>query len=315
MQAKPLSTGKGRREHYVPRFYLDFFGESLFGFDKLTGNVFPTVSKNIALERGFYDLDPKIDLEAVIAENESRMRFGISELIDKRNPIAISEEARIVTSLFIALQFVRTKEYRAMVQESGGKLMTEIVKSNPEFKDDDFNIVMKDELAKVLQAQTIAGSYAVPEVGWTLGHSLWTLLVNRTSVPFWTSDNPVALFNPSDRGVGFAVTGNQTHFPLNEKLLLLILDPVSYNSPPVKIVKQREAVLYENTLQLYSATRFVISSHDDFLLAKRIRQEDATLRKPQERVILRRISYSGKAIPSNKGQIGDRSHERLVQLV
>lgn len=280
----------------MPRFYLDFFGESLFGFDKLNGSTFSTTSKNIALERGFYDLDPKIDLESVIAENESRMRFGISELIDKMNPVAISKEARITTSLFIALQFVRTKEYRAMIQESGGKLMTELMRNDPDFKDEDFKIVMNDSLAQALQAQAIASSYAVPQVAWTIGHSIWTLLVNRTSVPFWASDNPVALFNPSDSGVGFAVRGNQTHFPLNSKLLLLILDPTSYNLPPVKIVKQSEAILHENTLQLYNATRFVISSRDDFSMAKKIREQDAALRKPQERVILRKITYAGKPI-------------------
>jgi hypothetical protein len=275
---------------------LDFFGESLFGFDKLSGSAFRASSKNIALERGFYDLDPMIDLESVIAENESRMRAGMSELIDKMNPVAISEDARITTSLFVALQFVRTKEYRAMIQESGSKLMTEIMKKDPQFKDEDFQIIMKDELAQALQAQTIAGNYAVPQVGWTLGHSLWTLLVNRTSVPFWTSDNPVALFNPIHSGVGFAVRGNQTHFPLNGKLLLLILDPFSYNSLPVKIIKQQEAVSFENSLQLYAATRFVMSPDDHFTMAKKIWDEDETLRKPQERVILRKVTSAGKPV-------------------
>ena len=55
-----MSMRKTRREHYVPKFYLDLFAESLFAFDKLTGKVFATTSKNVALEPGFYDLAPSI---------------------------------------------------------------------------------------------------------------------------------------------------------------------------------------------------------------------------------------------------------------
>jgi hypothetical protein len=184
-----------RREHYVPRFYLDLFGEPLFVFDKETGSVFSTTSKNIAFEEGFYDLDPLIDLEGQITENENLMRDGLNELLDKMNPATISLTSRIRVSLFIALQFVRTKEFRASIKETGGKMMTELVKSNPEFKNLDFRVVMKDQLAQALQAKVIV-SDAVPQFGYILGNSLWTLLVNRTKVPFWTSDNPVSLFNP-----------------------------------------------------------------------------------------------------------------------
>jgi len=288
-------SARKRREHYVPKFYLDLFAESLFAFDKLTGRVFATRSKNIALEPGFYDLAPWIDLEGLIAENENRMKSGMDELINKMNPTAISEEARIKVSLFIALQTVRTREFRSMIQEMGGKLMTDLAKSDPRFKGLKFKVVMKDELAQALHAKTIV-SDSVPQIGWILGNSRWTLLVNRTRVPFWTSDNPVALFNPLDCGVGFAVRGNQTHLPLGSGLLLLVLDPRTYDLPPVKIVKRQETILYENELQLYNATRFVFSSTDDFAVAKKIRERDETLRKPREQLSLREIESLGRSI-------------------
>jgi len=288
-----------RREHYVPRFYLNLFGEPLFVFDKQTGNVFSTTSKNIALEEGFYDLDPLIDLEGQITENENLMRDGLNELVDKMNPIAISPTARIRVSLFIALQFVRTKEFRAAIKEMGGKMMTELVKDNPEFKKLDFKVVMKDKLAQVLQAQHIV-SDTVPQFAYILGTSVWTLLVNRTNVPFWTSDNPVSLYNPIDyggmSGLGFAVRGIQTHFPLSSKLLLVILDPRSYPDTPVKIVKDPRKISYENEYQLYNATRFVISSMNDFSAAKLLRDRDETLRKPPELVSVRTIEHHGRSI-------------------
>ena len=70
-------------------------------------------------------------------------------------------------------------------------MMTELVKSSPEFQNLKFRVVMKDELAQALQAQTIV-SDTVPQLGYILGNSLWTLLVNKTKMPFWTSDNPVS---------------------------------------------------------------------------------------------------------------------------
>ena len=102
-------SNKSRREHYVPRLYLDRFGTSLYGFDKKTGKTFPCTSKNIAFEVGFYDLHPSVDLEASIAENEANLNRGISELVNKRNPTSISDKARTRISLFIALQFVELR--------------------------------------------------------------------------------------------------------------------------------------------------------------------------------------------------------------
>src|SRR5208282_566737 len=160
---------KKRREHYVPRFYLDLFGKYLFVFDKVTGKAFSTTSKNIALESGFYDVDPSIDLEAMITENENHMRPGLNEIVDKMNPLAISHDSRIKIALFIAMQFVRTKEFKAGLQEAGGKLVTEVAKSEPKFKDLDFKILMKDELAKGLQAEMILSEF-VPQVGYILGN-------------------------------------------------------------------------------------------------------------------------------------------------
>jgi hypothetical protein len=234
-----FSSNRPRREHYVPRVYLEHFGTSLTGFDKRTGNVFTTTSKNVAFEEGFYDLDPNIDLEGLIAKNERSLMSGIRELIEKSNPTAISSESRAKVSLFVSLQFVRTREYREEIKETGGKFLTEIVNNEPRFKGFDFKVVMKEELAQALQAQAIVDD-TVPKTAWFLGNSRWTLLVNRSKVPFWTSDNPVTLFNPVDYGeaggLGFNVRGIQTHFPLNSSLLLLILDPTSYDMPPIKIV-------------------------------------------------------------------------------
>jgi hypothetical protein len=293
-----LSSGTKRREHYVPQFYLKLFGDRLFVFDKSTGKDFQTGSKNIALEQGFYDLDQEIDLEGAVAEIEGRLRIGISELIDKLHPDKISKDARIRIAVFVALQYVRTKDFREWIKEFGEKLATAYIRSDPRFKNEEFTITMKPELARALQAEWMVDD-TIPKLGYRLGHSLWSLLLNKTKIPFWTSDNPVALFNPIDygdkSGVGFAVKGIQIHFPLNSNLLLLILDPTTYQTPPVRDVYDEDSVIHENELQLYNATRFVVSSAGDFSVANRLRQEDETLGKKPVRVILRKINVGGRS--------------------
>ena len=178
-------------------------------------------------------------------------------------------------------------------------MMTEMAKGLPGIGNLDYEILMKDELAQALHGRAIPDD-SVPKIGWILLNSRWTLLVNRTKVPFWTSDNPVALFNPidygNDSGVGFAVRGIQTHFPLNSKLLLTILDPESYDTPAVKIVKDPERVSQENEFQLYNATRFVISAMNDFSMARKISEQDEALAKPREKVTVETIEQSGRSI-------------------
>ena len=97
-------------------------------------------------------------------------------------------------------------------------------------------------------------------------------------------------------GLGLAVRGIQTHFPLSNELTLVILDPTSYPSIPVRVVKDLRKISYENEFQLYNATRFVYSSDDDFSMAKQLRDQDETLRKPQEEVAIRTIERNGRSI-------------------
>ncbi len=76
--------------------------------------------------------------------------------------------------------------------------------------------------------------------------------------------------------------------------MLLVLDPTSYKIPSVNTVND-ESVVYENKLQLYNATRFVISSNDDFSMARKLQEEDETLRQEMDRVILRKVKIGERS--------------------
>jgi hypothetical protein len=54
-----MQSNIGTNQHYVPQFLLRNFTSDelghLYAFDKQTGRVFPTIPRNVASEKGFYD--------------------------------------------------------------------------------------------------------------------------------------------------------------------------------------------------------------------------------------------------------------------
>lgn len=282
---------RSQRHHFVPRFYLELFGESLHCFDKWEQRAFKTTPANVALEKGFYEIDPKIDFEGQISQFESRFSDGLRELARTRNPTALSQESRMKIALFVALQFIRTRDYREFVKETSGKFLTELMKKELNIKDSDFKVVMSEEAAQGFQAKAILEE--VPYIATFLGNYRWSTAVNKTKLPYWTSDNPVALFNPIDYGdkgnIGFNVRGIQVHFPLTDDVVLVMLDPTSSTLPPIALLKREVDVEFENNLQLRNSNRFVISSAPDFAYARRFLKEHPELANPKERVTLRSI--------------------------
>ncbi len=114
---------KVKKQHYVPRFYLNNFTSSddnIFVYDKVAGKVFNTGVKNIACERYFYD-SVKFENEQYLEKHysllESEFALFYSDFISK---IESSEKENIlksdkkIFSRFLVLQIDRTKEYREM---------------------------------------------------------------------------------------------------------------------------------------------------------------------------------------------------------
>ena len=308
--ATPFALGKrSERHHYVPRFYLELFGTPLYCFDKQGGRAFKATATDVALEKGFYELDPGIDFEAQIAQFESRFSDGLRDLVRSRNPTVLSRESKMKIALFVALQFIRTRDYRELVKEASGKFLTELMRRELGIQDSDFKVVMKEEAARAFQAQSILEE--VPYIAAFLGNLRWSTAINRTKIPYWTSDNPVALFNPVDYGdqgnLGFNVRGIQVHFPLTRDLLLAMLDPASSSLPPITLLKRDVDVEFENNLQVHNANRFVISSTPDFTYIRKVLEGHPELTKPKERITLRSIdSYTSTIFHMTKKELWPR---------
>jgi hypothetical protein len=103
----------------------------------------------------------------------------------------------------------------------------------------------------------------------------WVLTINATTMPYWTSDNPITRYNPHQddlkSNLGLVDRGIQVFFPLSPTRSLCLCDPEEYAAlPEVWTTKDVQNVWFENDLQVRTATRFVFANTGDFSLAKTI---------------------------------------------
>ena len=127
----------------------------------------------------------------------------------------------------------------------------------------------------------------------------WVILVNNTDIPFWTSDNPIARFNPFDLdpypNLGLISWGIQIYFPLSSKLCLCMLDPERYSSfKKIEKIDQEhilsniykvekvsiniEDIMFLNSLQVKDCYRQIYSKIDDFKLAEKMIEDNPSIK-------------------------------------
>jgi len=225
----------GEQHHYVPRFLLKNFSRGkkpqIHVFDKSNDKVFQTNIKNVAAEKGFYDLeieDAILSLEPGLSHIETKASRVIKRLIDKRNLKCIDKEGAVTLATFMAMQFVRTKEHRLRF----GKLQELFAEKMRRMGATEENIAEQLNTNKGLPQDKLIGFQAVLGAQDFIPHFLdkkWILFETVRKHPFYISDNPIALHNDLDHGpfgnLGLAVPGIQIYFPISTTLCLALFCP------------------------------------------------------------------------------------------
>lgn len=110
-------------------------------------------------------------------------------------------------------------------------------------------------------------------------------LINKTSIPFWTSDNPVCFDNfvPSSMGnMGIISRGIQIHIPITPKLMLVGLDPVFFSHlDEINEIYNKNGILFENFLQVENSSRWIFSNTKRFNELKNMLKKYPHLRNPE----------------------------------
>lgn len=239
--------------------------------------------KNVASETYFYDeeKEPTQTVEKAFSVLEGSFKRIYESIVCIESLDSLSVGERETLSLFVSTQELRTKEHREtigdMIRQSKAKLSKENLSENLRLEIEKWG--SEEQIKSVhLSGFKDAGLYAE-----YILNMKWILIINRTKMPFWTSDNPINRFNPLDLkpygNLGLLSKGIEIHYPLTPNLVLTFSDPTLYRFlPNIWEVTDIQNVVFENWLQVSKSTRHIFSNLNDFSLAERILREHPELK-------------------------------------
>lgn len=298
-------------QHYVPQFILKNFhddnGKHLHVFDKLNGKKYRSPARNIASENGFYNFgdNDAHTLELALGEIEAPASAVFKKIIDEKAVGSILEDEKMLLSSYLAVQFVRTRQYRETLKDFFKKLNSEMLNREAEpiapIDDDEVKII---SIKDVIDAPEQYGKYFYQK-HWFLIHDPQSRM--------YISDNPISLECQMDknkwRGTGIGTDNVEIYYPLSKDLTLAIWCPLikihldklyqnahfEYVMTGVKyknmsglkeliqsietgscVQASDENIIRLNSLQVRSAERFVLSSQNNFELVEDMIGVDST---------------------------------------
>lgn len=225
----------GEQHHYVPRFLLKHFTRGkkpqIFVYDKSNDKQFRTNIKNISAESGFYDLevdDGVLTLEPGLAQLEANTSGIIKKILREKTLKALDGHEVAILAVFLAVQFVRTKEHRLRFEHLG-KLFAQKLRDMGATED---NVVEYTKSGTGLSEEKLIGFKSVMGAKEFVPYFLnkvWVLFETTNRHPFYISDNPLTLHNEVDHGpygnIGLAVRGIEIYLPISTTLCLGLLCP------------------------------------------------------------------------------------------
>ncbi len=230
----------GKRQHYVPQFYLRFFSDddktvAIFLFQKrLYRSRVPI--KSILYKPDLYDNDDS--KERAISQLESKWNASLKRIVadfsgdftnDEKSKIAESDLFNLYS--FICFTHMRTHQQISALTFQSETFIHDMQDRFPEISSaeiDEFNPLLDPyfEADTALRSGVSMLPYFIDLVP--------VFLQNRTSQSFITSDAPIVPFNPFFEHInylgnsGLGNCGLQVYCPLSSKLAVLLYDPDIY---------------------------------------------------------------------------------------
>lgn len=307
-------------QHFVPQSYLRRFSpdknrKRVYVYDKVLGRSLGLVGiRSVANKSFFYDIpldaikqgfnmDPHLE-EKALQTLESQFNEVIEVGIKVANGAGANLEQRRMMSLCIAVQLIRTLDYRQHIVEIMERLVEVTMDSVLELAKPELASGVRakakydEQAASLLHAKFMWNPDFVCKIAALLYHRIWVIGVNDTGTPLYTSDTPVVLqahkqrdsFMPDpSKGPAFSKAidvviesrlpnigdeGVELVFPLSPKCALIILENKHF-----KYVEKNQGKRYSlqptdiirlNSLQVLRSNRQVYYVSDDFSLAEKI---------------------------------------------
>jgi hypothetical protein len=278
-----------KTQHYVPRVYLRNFANpeegNLFCLDKTDLKQFEVNIKNIGCEKWFYsDKGEDQRLEKTLSALEGNFAEVYEKLSSCHTLYGLKWEDKKIIACFVAVQDVRTREFRETVKGYGQEIKTWLSdKTLSKELEEQLKAIGTEEQGREIQNDLLTDALGMGKVPRIILGMKWILFENRTKIPLWSSDHPVNKHNPIDQtplgNMGFLSQGIQVFFPLSPTLGMIFCDPVEYCLLPDKMTAIKDYIMLWNDLQVRFSTRHVFSSTGDFSFALKRLRESPELRE------------------------------------
>jgi hypothetical protein len=223
-------------QHYVPKMLLRNFGfgkkrEQIHVFDKTNGRIFQCNINKVAAEKGCYDalIDGKVSvsLEPHLSRLESGTNGAFKKVIETRSIAGLSGNDRSWIGVFVAAQFLRTKNFRETIKALSDFFAEQVKNTSGGMENISIDLVMSEDEIRGFSIEFFAKS--IRQFSDLMHQKVWALMETEKSDPFWIGDHPVAMHNDQDFGpygnIGFAVSGIQIYLPLSPTLTLVLWCP------------------------------------------------------------------------------------------
>jgi hypothetical protein len=262
--------------HYVPQFHLRRFADArgkLWVWDRHRDRVFSTSPASIAAETQFYRLtqyEAAGHDGATMEKQFSALESEIAQItvqwldwlraIDPLEAIPIPRSNRELVSMHLALQYLRTADTR------------DILAALSEVEDEER---LSPEERRRIHTEALWDERLIDGLVARFDQSVWLFARNQTAIPFITSDNPIAFRTADNRQwlrAGITSLGTYAVYPLAPDIVMYChpreapwqdkLDRFADCLSPVTL--DEEMVLSENSGQVFMASRFVLSSRNNF---------------------------------------------------
>lgn len=305
-----------KKQHYVPQSYLENWAipgtHQVHVYNKTQRKTYFTNIGNVASERYFYDIDfsgilteedfakwgmvpcdPKhLDDEQYI-ENFfadqvegyfKQQLMNVIQLVTKMSPwevsncVFMSASEKLFFSLHLALQYIRVKSVRNAMIDSADCLEQALNDMGASQQVIEKYSVSASELPYI-HGQMIFDQKEIEDLSKRFFALTWILQINRTSQPFYTSDNPIGtmphVHHPFMSMAGLNSQGVEAYFPISPTLMLTMFDSeyhTNMNGLDRRIVEMDDidSVKDYNSRILIHSDACIFSQTNDFSLVEEV---------------------------------------------
>lgn len=310
-QEKIAVFDKEKEQVRINQNILDNASENYFydiSFDKIISEIDEENKAKIMSELSefLHEIDVKYNNQFVekyfANEIEGNFKKLLDDIIDKatsatpwyiKNCFAISLSQKFELSVFLIMQFLRTKKSRETIKESYEKLSEVLFQkiynlncdeSEEQLEAGEIEFSIDKEHLKLEHAIHMFDVEHVIKLAITIFKHSWVLYINKTDKPFYTSDAPLALTEQKHHKYmsykGLASEGILITFPLNSHLQFCIFENTyvsnqygvdfSISDRKYYEIYDKNLVDYFNEIQVVESYRNVFCYKDEFALAKEL---------------------------------------------